>query len=48
MPAEREDDLDGPVFTNNRDLPIKPDWMTKTFKRMARKAGLTNGFISIH
>lgn len=40
MDAEREDDLDGPVFTDRRDLPIKPDRMTKMFKRMARGAKL--------
>lgn len=40
MDAEREDDLDGLVFTDQRDLPIKPDRMTKAFKRLARKAGL--------
>lgn len=38
--AEQEDDLDGPVFTDRRDLPIKPDRMTKAFKRIVRGAKL--------
>jgi integrase len=40
MDAERDVALDGPVFTDRGGLPIKPDRMTKAFKRMARKAGL--------
>ena len=40
MGAEIEDDLDGPVFTDRRRLPIKPDRMTKAFKRVVQKAGL--------
>ena len=40
MYAEREDDLDGPVFTDRDGKPVKPDRATKRFKAMARKAGL--------
>jgi integrase len=37
---EREDDLDGPVFTDRPGLPIKPDRVTSRFKFFVRKAKL--------
>lgn len=42
MHQEREDDLDGPVFTDRRGLPIKPDRVTRRFKYFVRKAKLKN------
>lgn len=38
--TERDDGLDGPVFTDRRGLPIKPDRATKRFKFFVRKAKL--------
>ncbi len=40
MEAEREGDLDGPVFVDRRGLPLKPARVSHRFKDMARLAGL--------
>ena len=42
MHEARTDDLDGPVFTDKNDNPIKPDRVSKRFKFFVRKAGLKN------
>lgn len=39
---ERDDDLDGPVFTDRRGLPLKPDRLSERFKFFVRKAKLKN------
>jgi site-specific recombinase XerD len=35
-----EEDISGPVFIDRNEKAIKPDRMTKRFKKMARKADL--------
>jgi integrase len=42
--AEREDNLDGPVLTDRRGLPVKPDRISKRFKFFVRKAKLDERF----
>jgi integrase len=40
----RNDDLDGPVFTDRRGLPIKPNRVSRRFSDMVKVAGLDDRF----